>query len=420
MNDLSQVTSDDQSQENKFEELDALLAQAPAEEASESTTDEASSDDEFDDLGVLIDRGSYQGPPGSPSTAIPGKKYICPVPGCTTPPWFRMGLRTPPLCEEHGVVLVPAPDEGSVMGSAKFLEGVSGKLADLWVGTLFTPAFVFWLGGGLAALQRFGWQAFEDFFTNLPKPMPIGLGVLALLVVAASGFVAQQFEFTVIRLLEGYWPIWCRPLSRNLVKRQKRRFKQLDQKWQDFNRRGLATLTPEERQEYIELDFRLLEFPDAGRLLPLRLGNILRSTEDRCAQKYGLDAIICWPRLWLVLPEEVKAELSRARISLNLNARLWLWSVLFLLWSPLFWVWWPLPLGVVSVLLTHQWLVQAAQTYGELVESAFDLYRFKLYKALHWPLPTNPAEERSLGQRITEYLWHGSEHDMPMFIQPEE
>jgi hypothetical protein len=109
MNDQSQNKSDDQAQGNEFEELDALLAESSEGEARESTTDAASSDDEFDDLGVLINRGSYQGLPGSPSTAIPGKKYICPVPGCATQPWFRMGLRTPPLCEEHGVMLVPVP-----------------------------------------------------------------------------------------------------------------------------------------------------------------------------------------------------------------------------------------------------------------------------------------------------------------------
>lgn len=301
------------------------------------------------------------------------------------------------------------------MTSAKLLEGFSGGLADRWLGTLFTPAFVFWLGGGLAALQKIDWQAFEAFFSSLPEPLPIGLGVLVLLVVAASGFVAQQFEFTVIRLLEGYWPTWCRPLSRYLVKRQKRRFKQLEQQWQDFNQRGLATMTPEERQEYIELDLQLLEFPELGRLLPMRLGNILRSVEDRCALKYGLDAIICWPRLWLVLPEEVKAELSAARSILNLNARLWLWSLLFLLWTPVFWVWWPLPLGLGAVWLAHRWLVQAAQTYGALLESAFDLYRFALYEALRWPLPANPIQERVLGRELTEYLWPGAEQESLTF-----
>jgi hypothetical protein len=304
------------------------------------------------------------------------------------------------------------------MTSAKFLEGVSGGLADRWVGTLFTPAFVFWLGGGLAALQKVGWQAFEDFFTNLPEPLPIGLAVLALLVVAASGFVAQQFEFTVIRLLEGYWPGWCLPaVQRRLVRRQTRRFKAIDERLQAFNRRGLATLIPEEKQAYIRADLELGEFPEVGRLLPTRLGNILRASEDRCAMKYGLDAIICWPRLWLVLPEEVKTELSAARSGLNLNARLWLWSVLFLLWAPIFGVWWPLPLGVGAAWLAQRWMVQAAQVYGDLVESAFDLYRFALYGALHWPLPTNPAEEQAMGRELTEYLWHGSDQGFPEFTE---
>jgi hypothetical protein len=112
MSDKSQNKSDDQSQENEFEELDALLAEPAEEVTREAKITEPSPEDEFGDLGVLIERSGYQGLPGEPTTAVAGKKYICPVPECTTEPWFRMGLRTPPLCYEHGVVLVPAPDAG--------------------------------------------------------------------------------------------------------------------------------------------------------------------------------------------------------------------------------------------------------------------------------------------------------------------
>ena len=216
------------------------------------------------------------------------------------------------------------------MSTAKFVEGFSGKLADRWVGSLFTPAFVFWLGGGLAYLQKVGWKSVATFFAGLPEPLPVGLGVLALLVVAASGFVVRQFEFSILRLLEGYWPRWWRPLTRRLVKRQKRKWMAIDRQWQDFNHRGLGSLSQEERHDYIQADLQLSLFPDTGRLLPTRLGNILRSAEDRCAQKYGLDAIICWPRLWLLLPDAAKGELSAARDALNLTVRLWLWgSVVF-------------------------------------------------------------------------------------------
>ncbi|MEL6816116.1 MAG: hypothetical protein AAFP03_15120 [Cyanobacteria bacterium J06598_3] len=313
------------------------------------------------------------------------------------------------------------------MSNKKFTEGFSSNLANRWIGTLFTPAFVFWLGGGLALLQQVGWKCVEQFFTALPEPLPIGLGALALLVVSASGFVAQQFEFSVLRLLEGYWPRWCRPLSRRLVQRQRRKWKAIDQQWQDFNRKGMKVLTSEERQEYIQADLQLSSFPDAGRelppelppdtgrLLPTRLGNILRSAEDHCAAKYGLDAIICWPRLWLLLPDAVKTELSAARESLNLTARLWLWGVLFLLWAPVFLVWWPLPLGLLTALLAHRWMLQAAQVYGDLLESAFDLYRFQLYESLCWPMPKTPAQERVMGQELTDYLWHGSAKGLPRF-----
>ena len=311
------------------------------------------------------------------------------------------------------------------MASTKFIEGVGGKLADRWVAALFTPAFVFWFGGGLAALQRLGWDKTFQRVADLENPQPLLVAALALLVVAASGFVAQQFEFTVVRLLEGYWPDWCRPLYRWGVRQQKQRFKRLDRQYQDFNRKGLAMLTPEERQEYIQVDLQLAQFPDNGRLLPTRLGNILRSAEDRCAQKYGLDAIICWPRLWLVLPDGAKAELTQARNALDLNARLWLWSLLFVVWFLVLKVSWLWLLGLLvlwvgCLWLAQRWILQAAQVYGELLESAFDLYRFQLYEALRWPLPTHPAKEQELGRRLTIYLMQGYRSDRvsPAFVVP--
>jgi hypothetical protein len=304
------------------------------------------------------------------------------------------------------------------MASAKFLEGFSGNLADEWIKTLFTPAFVFWLGGGLAALQRHGWDAAVVEFQKLQEPLPLVLGILVLLTVAASGFVVQQFDFTVLRLLEGYWPGWLNPLTSWLVKGQRRRFKRIDQQLQTLNRQGLATLTPQEREAYIQADLDLGEFPEVGRLLPTRLGNILRAAEDHCAAKYGLDAIICWPRLWLLLPEATKTELSQARQQLNGTVRIWVWGMLFLIWAPLFGVWWPLPLGLGTAWLAHRWLIQAARVYGDLIEAAFDLYRLQLYQAVRWPLPSTPAEERALGQALTDYLWHGSDQGSPTFTTP--
>jgi hypothetical protein len=280
------------------------------------------------------------------------------------------------------------------------------------------PGLCVLAGGWVGGLQRWGWDAAVVEFQKLQEPLPLVLGILVLLTVAASGFVVQQFDFTVLRLLEGYWPGWLNPLAGWLVKGQRRRFKRIDQQLQTLNRQGLATLTPQEREAYIQADLDLGEFPELGRLLPTRLGNILRAAEDHCAAKYGLDAIICWPRLWLLLPETTKTELSQARQHLNGTVRIWVWGMLFLIWAPLFRVWWPLPLGLGTAWLAHRWLIQAARVYGDLIEAAFDLYRLQLYQAVRWPLPSTPAEERVLGQALTDYLWHGSDQGSPTFTTP--
>jgi hypothetical protein len=58
--------------------------------------------------------------------------------------------------------------------------------------------------------------------------------------------------------------------------------------------------------------------------------------------------------------------------------------------------------------------------YGDLLESAFDLYRTLLYKSLRWKLPRNPTEERELGKGLTDYLWRGFTDPEPTFEELEK
>lgn len=98
-------------QDDQFEDLEALLAETEAEDSGTEER-ESASDDEFDDLGGFIDRSGYQGLAGMPAIAIPGKKYVCPVEGCSAEPWYQMrGGMSPPLCEEHAEVFVAAEDD---------------------------------------------------------------------------------------------------------------------------------------------------------------------------------------------------------------------------------------------------------------------------------------------------------------------
>ena len=299
--------------------------------------------------------------------------------------------------------------------STKFLETLGGKLAERWVATLLTPAFVFW-GGGLGAwIWQFGWIDLGDWFKQQPEPIQIGMLVGSFLIVTASAFVIQSFDLMVLKFLEGYWPRWMRPLRRRLMNWQQHQFRDAERYWQHLAaKHDQQSLTAEEQDEYVALDWHLRQLPaQPDRLMPTSLGNLLRAAERQSLDKYGLDAIICWPRLWLVLPEEIKTELQVVRTHLNCGARIWLWSWLFLIWS--IWAWWAVPVGLVSALYTYRWMLNMAAIYSDLLESAFDLYRVNLYQSLRWPLPNNPAEEHQVGMQLTEYLLRGSTRQEPTF-----
>ena len=105
--------------------------------------------------------------------------------------------------------------------------------------------------------------------------------------------------------------------------------------------------------------------------MPTRLGNILRAAETRPGNKYGLNAIICWPRLWLVLPEDVRTELNAARTRLDTGTLAGFWSLLFVVWVR----WAPL-LGLLAAFIAYRGMLGAVGAY--LIESAFDVHRTAL------------------------------------------
>jgi len=292
----------------------------------------------------------------------------------------------------------------------KLLEGFGGALVEQWATRLLTPAFAFWLGGLLAWGDRHSWTTLIDDFNTLTEPLQIALLIVALLIVVASGFAIQRFDLTILRLFEGYWPPFLEGLRRWCVNRQQKQRDRLLQRWQTLLiQRDQAGLQSYELEELTAIDTRLRQWPSQrDRIMPTPLGNLLRAAETRPDDKYGLDAIICWPRFWLLLPDTVKTELQAARADLNSAARLFLWGVLFVGWVVLG-AWWAVPLGLGVAWFAHRWMLEAAMIYGDLVESAFDLHRMDLYQSLRFPLPQDASEEKPLGRELSAFLWRGSD-----------
>jgi hypothetical protein len=296
----------------------------------------------------------------------------------------------------------------------KLMEGVGNKLADQWIASLLTSAFLFWAGGLIAWISKFGWIALEKWFSSQEQIAQITIVIAAFLIVSVSAIVMQRFNLLAINLLEGYWPSWLRRPKRWLIQRKAQKVAKMEKRFQNLARQEIGNLSAEEHDEYATLDQQLMYIPATlNQLMPTELGNILRAAELRSQDKYGLHSLICWPRLWLLLSSDVKKELEDARTLLNTGANLWLWSIMFLIWT--IWTWWAIPISLIVAFFAYRWMVNIAKTYGELLDASFDLYRNDLYKLLRWPLPENPLEERQAGKQVSDYLWRGSDTSIPTF-----
>ena len=185
----------------------------------------------------------------------------------------------------------------------------------------------------------------------------------------------------------------------------------------------------EQRAEYAEKNNRsdiLTEYlyrnypskPD--RVLPTRLGNIIKAAEEYPADKgrYGMDAVFFWPRLIAVIPDAARADLSDARASMTLLLNVSTLAFLLGLGSftalaaamlhPAAAFWACGAGGLVLAALAYRSALAPGRIYAELVRAAFDLYRVDLLNQLKFALPDNLDEERALWDNLAQQMYRGA------------
>jgi hypothetical protein len=314
----------------------------------------------------------------------------------------------------------------------EFVKSASGKLADRWAG--LGTALVFWAGLLVVWLwSHGGWARVGQASGWLKAQSDLGLLVVllvGLLLAAVPALVVARVTTPVLRLLEGYWPAPAARLRSSRITTAEETLKADQAAFQQLTvaRRSGQGLSREQAEEYSRVDLSLHHRPgDPDRLMPTRVGNVLRAAEDRPRAKYGLDSVIVWPRLWLVMPDTSRQELATARTLLDQAVAAVVWGILFAASTPLavavgtqklFWL--PTLTGVAAGLGTSAaavswWVPQRAEVFADLLDTAFDLYRFAVYKRLRWPAPTNPAAEQQKGAEVSKYLWYGSRDAQPDF-----
>jgi hypothetical protein len=173
-----------------------------------------------------------------------------------------------------------------------------------------------------------------------------------LWLVLVVSLVVQPLQFRLVQLLEGYWESTpLASLAEPCAKVQALRRTAVEEAnmvdFQTEAERAATTSTPPPGHDAAEADeveqskrrqmlaragraasdLRYL-YPRPDRLMPTRLGNALRAAEDRAGERYGLDTVTTWPRLFPLIPDKLAAGVIDLRNQLDLAARL---SVTFFL-----------------------------------------------------------------------------------------
>ncbi|MFC0541095.1 hypothetical protein [Kutzneria chonburiensis] len=278
--------------------------------------------------------------------------------------------------------------------------------------------------------------------------------LLALVAIAVLAAILQPFQVRVVRLLEGYWSGWA-PTARLapvFIEFQRRRLHRLLERESELNEelepgppvRGLAEQAAalrdsvRRRSELDRVKQRILRYPEAPvegihdqdsgldpddwdrpnatPLLPTALGNALRTGEISAGERYRLNTIASWPRLYPQLSPKFAEVCDAARDAVDTAANL---TVSFFLVAVLgvaglyrepvnYWI--P-ALALILMCLCYTGSIAAATRFNTCLHVAYDLHRFDMLKALHYKLPRTRKEESTTFEALSDFLLAPRETD---------
>jgi hypothetical protein len=255
------------------------------------------------------------------------------------------------------------------------------------------------------------------------------LSFAAALILLAGLYIIAMFLQPALasfrRFLEGRWPdalLWrslarwraehyhrvSQELRSELAKTEARQ-SDLKRDEQHVDQRLLRHFEADSRYERS----RIRDFPPEL-TAPTRLGNVLWAAEARINGRYGLSPSLVFPRLYSLLPSNYCSVLDDARFQVEvkedycasfLAASLLSVLVMVVYYDKFSGGW--LFLAAFNYLLAYQayrGAIASARTYVQYYETAFDLYRSELYKALLLPLPKTTDEEKKTARMANELV----------------
>jgi hypothetical protein len=285
-----------------------------------------------------------------------------------------------------------------------FLGEIGHQLADRWAALLAVPGLLY-LGAVTAAVilgqsDAISYPAASrqiSAWAISPALKSAGGAVLILVAILAASVLAGLVAVVGGRLIERLWTLpgrrrparWLAARRRNHSRRAKADADDPDATPAAV-RRAIARA---DRICLIEAD------------CPTWIGDRLRACYIRIERAYGLDLTAIWPRLWLAVPDGVRAELNMARDAFGSAARLTAWATLYLILGV--W-WWPaIPIALITGITAVIRGRQATGNLADLIEAAVDLHNHDLATALKGNLagPMTTGIGREISTLMRKSRW---------------
>ena len=273
-----------------------------------------------------------------------------------------------------------------------FFQALAANLAERWLtlllipGALFTAAF--WVGVQLKFAHALNWgilkQRADSSGAALARQTTGTQAILlvAVLLVAAGIGLAVQALTAVTRLTWlGQWPRIADPVNRWCVAKRRARWHQrLNQRREQERDHPADVRTPDQQRLINAAAERVNRIAPAEPGRPTWMGDRIHGVEQVALNRYGLDLTYVWPRLWLVLPDPTRAEITAANAAFALAVANASWAWPYLILGAL---WWPAALIGIGIGISGWVRARSGVTdLAALSESALDLHGRSLAIAL--------------------------------------
>ncbi|MFE5941671.1 hypothetical protein [Streptomyces sp. NPDC056480] len=300
-----------------------------------------------------------------------------------------------------------------------FASELGKKLAERWFSLLVLPGALY-LAVAAAARELGHGHALDlhrlvSWLDSLAKSKAAdGVGgatvlVLGLLAGAAvAGMAAQGLGTVLERLaLAAEWrrlPAWPRRWVTGRVDGRREEWKTAAREWHRLRQAAAAAAVagqphdPEPRLKALRSMRGVAEeYPDR----PTWSGDRLNASAVRLERDLGLDIAVCWPYLWLLVPDGERAQLTTVRSDLARATTLGGWALLYL---PLLVWWWPaLPLAAGLAITARRRTRAASDAWARALEATCRLHLREVADCLGIDTTARTAPY-ALGQEVTRFL----------------